>query len=334
MCKTRQWEDKIQYIMPTGCFDSLRDLFCLGSKDGPCRQEQYSPPVVNDCAESWSADKQELFIKINEVIDEGGDAADSALTRQCRRSDGLLSPAVHELQTLIESDPLLIHLFTRMFQEVPRIPPFDVDPTGHPQIHTPLSLLRALDNIVVQAPEFNTTVMAGFPINALLAWPMATPSGIATFLNEKVNAQIRRILNDWAMFLSSPGSTYVLNDNPERGWLGSKALALMPDFAADYVCNPAEPHYGFKSWDAFFTRELRRGARPVERPDDDSVIANACESIPYRLACGVKAQDEFWMKDQAYSLADMLDDPLSTRFVGGTVYQAYLNCTNYHRWHR
>ena len=46
------------------------------------------------------------------------------------------------------------------------------------------------------------------------------------------------------------------------------------------------------------------------------------------------APDEFWLKTQPYSLQDMLDnDPAVEDFVGGTVYQAFLSATNYHRWH-
>ena len=42
----------------------------------------------------------------------------------------------------------------------------------------------------------------------------------------------------------------------------------------------------------------------------------------------------FWIKGQPYSLRDMLanDEPVD-QFVGGTVYQAFLSATNYHRWH-
>ncbi|KAL8783424.1 MAG: hypothetical protein Q9213_004624 [Squamulea squamosa] len=257
-----------------------------------------------------------------------------SLVTHARNLDHPLCLVVQELRILIEDDPLIYRLFTRMFWELPYHPPFDKDPSGNPQIRDYRALLRHLNGIIVRAPEFNTTIMMGFPINAILAYPMATRSGIAVFLHEKVNSQIRKILNAWATFLSSSESRYVLNADPDNGWLGAKALALMPNFAALYVCNPAEPHFGFRSWDAFFTRRLRCGVRPVDCPNDTTVIVNPCESAPYRLAYGVKAHDNFWMKDQSYSLADMLgDDVLSSRFHDGTVYQAYLGCTNYHRWH-
>jgi phosphatidylserine decarboxylase len=72
----------------------------------------------------------------------------------------------------------------------------------------------------------------------------------------------------------------------------------------------------------------------VASPGDDNVIANACESAPYKLATNVKWQDQFWIKDQPYSLSHMMDgDALAQQFVGGTIYQAFLSATSYHRWH-
>jgi phosphatidylserine decarboxylase len=102
----------------------------------------------------------------------------------------------------------------------------------------------------------------------------------------------------------------------------------------DFQCDPSQPYHGFDSWDDFFTRQFREGRRPVESPDDDSVIINACESAPYRVATNVQLQDQFWIKGQPYSLSHMLaGDPLTDLFEGGTIYQAFLSALSYHRWH-
>lgn len=57
----------------------------------------------------------------------------------------------------------------------------------------------------------------------------------------------------------------------------------------------------------------------------------------------VQLKDNFWLKDNKYSLQDMVSpqnllqdqvDPIVINdFVGGTVYQAFLNPWCYHRWH-
>ena len=248
--------------------------------------------------------------------------------------DRPLLPVVAEFKDLIESDPVLLMLFTHMFEDVPDTADFMNDPTGAPQIRDYRQMLRALNAILTKAPEFNKTSLVGFPINAILNWPMDTEAGFSAFLDARVNRQLKRILDQWAVLLKSKDSLSVLGDDPERGWFGRDAMEAMPGFAEDFICDPSNPHYGFSSWDDFFTRRFREGRRPVASPNDDSVLANACESAPYRLAAGVKGSDLFWIKAQPYSLYHMMaGDPLVARFVGGTIYQAFLSALSYHRWH-
>lgn len=245
-----------------------------------------------------------------------------------------LLPVVQEFKDLIENDPELLMLFTKMFQQIPRKPPYFKDPVGQRQVRDYQHMLQLINRVLTQAPEFNKTELVGCPFNAILDWPMGTPAGTSAFLNDKVNRQLKKILTEWAVFLSSANSRYVLSDDPVKGWFGRDAMAAMPDFVADFECDPKLPYYGFNSWDDFFTRRFRQGRRPVASPDDDAVIANACESSPYKLAKNVKLRDHFWIKGQPYSLYHMMaGDPLVENFVGGTVYQAFLSALSYHRWH-
>lgn len=245
-----------------------------------------------------------------------------------------LLPVIQEFKELIEGDPQLFMLFNQMFEQVPDTPSYDKDPTGKPQIKNYHQMLQVLNRMLTMSPEFNTTGLVGFPINTILDWPMGTPAGTSVFLQEKVNRQLKKILSQWAVFLGSAESRYVLNDNPEHGWFGRDAKAAMPQFTEDFRCDPDAPFYGFSSWDNFFTRQFREGRRPVESPDDDKVIANASESAPYRIAKDVQLVDQFWIKAQPYSLQHMMDmDPLAEQFAGGTIYQAFLSALSYHRWH-
>jgi phosphatidylserine decarboxylase len=245
-----------------------------------------------------------------------------------------LLPVVREFQDLIETDPQLFMLFHQMFEQIPDTPAFRRDPTGQPQIKNYFQMLQVINRILTMAPEFNRTGLVGFPINAILDWPMGTPAGTSAFLDPAVNRQLQKILNQWAVFLRSPQSCYVLNDDPKNGWFGRDARAAMPGFDKDFICDPKRPHHGFSSWDDFFTRRFREGRRPVAGPSDDAVIANACESAPYRLQTGVRLRDRFWIKAQPYSLEHMMaQDPLAPQFDGGTVYQAFLSALSYHRWH-
>lgn len=245
-----------------------------------------------------------------------------------------LLPVVQEFKDVIETDPEIYMLMHQMFDQVPDTEAFRSDPTGTPQIRDYKHMLRLINHILTTAPEYNETGLVGFPINAILDWPMGTEAGAAVFLNAKVNRQLKKILDEWGAFLSSPDSRYVLGNDPRTGWFGEDARKAMPTFAEDFICDPEAPYYGFKSWDDFFTRRFREGRRPVASPEDDAVIANVCESAPYRLATEVKLRDEFWIKAQPYSLTHMLNgDPLAEQFEGGTVYQAFLSALSYHRWH-
>jgi phosphatidylserine decarboxylase len=194
-------------------------------------------------------------------------------------------------------------------------------------------MLKLFNHILTHAPEYDDTGLVGCPINAILDRAMGTHAGFAAFLNDRVNRQFKKMLNEWGLFLKSADSAGVLNDT-DSGWFGPKAMAKMPHFAEDFVCDPAKPHYGFTSWDDFFTRRFRPGVRPVASPADPDVIVNACESAPYRLGHDVRRHDRFWVKGQPYSVAHMLaDDPWAGQFVGGTIYQAFLSALSYHRWH-
>lgn len=245
-----------------------------------------------------------------------------------------LSPLVNDLKLIIEGDSELYMLFNKMFEEANQA----TDKFGYPESAKEIKdyheMLSCLSQALTQAPEFNMTGNAGAPINDALIGVMATPAGAIAFLDPKVNQQLKKILNEWGVFLSSPDSRYVLSDDPETGWFGANALETMPGFAEDFKCDPKAPYYGFTSWDDFFTRELREGARPVADPKNDAVLASACESAPYNIATNVQLKDRFWIKEQPYSLFHMLDgDPRTEQFIGGTIYQAYLSAFSYHRWH-
>ncbi|MER7544600.1 phosphatidylserine decarboxylase family protein [Actinomadura sp.] len=258
-----------------------------------------------------------------------GEWLDDLIERVEAQGDVPLLPVVADFRRLIEDDPEVYMLFTFMLTQVTR----KHTPTGDPQVKTVEQMLKLFNHIMTHAPEFNESGLVGFPINAILDWAMGTHAGFAAFLNDKVNAQFKKMLNEWGRFLKSPDSTSVLNTS-EHGWFGPHAKKKMPKFAEEFVCDPSQPHYGFTSWDDFFTRRFREGVRPVADPADQDVIVNACESAPYRLSTGVRRHDDFWVKGQPYSLAHMLaNDPLVDEFAGGTVYQAFLSAFSYHRWH-
>jgi phosphatidylserine decarboxylase len=233
-------------------------------------------------------------------------------------------------EMFISRDPRRNHYLSktvRLFQRTHQV--------DRPKVQNYQHMLELLNVILTKAPEYRKTdLIKTLPILSLLGQLAQTQAGAAVFINKRVNEQIGLVLDAWGQFLSSSESCSVLNTNPRTGWFGEDAMKAMPDFDRHFVCDPKAPHYGFRSWDDFFTRQLKPGVRPIASPDDDSIIVNACESAPYNLSYNVKRVDIFWIKGRPYSLQHMLaNDDLTEQFVGGTVYQGFLSAVSYHRWH-
>ncbi|MGL5071941.1 MAG: phosphatidylserine decarboxylase family protein, partial [Aeromonas salmonicida] len=276
---------------------------------------------------------------------------------------GELVPPIAELRDLVNADPWLHAQAEAMFKEAWRHK--HLTPLGQVEVRSFEEFLGLLNGIMTTAPEAYQDIpthepsgLIGFPINALLDWPMATQSGYHFFANALINQQFKKILDYWALFLQSPASRYVLNEPVSRldketlvvPWLGKAAKSEMVKVACGalgegtnptpgsfeqiFQCDPSAEYHGFSCWDDFFTRTFRPDVRPVSAPEDDNVIVNACESAPLQVKKGVSRSDQFWLKGQPYSLDNMLDfDDLAPRFEGGTVYQAFLSALSYHRWH-
>jgi phosphatidylserine decarboxylase len=244
---------------------------------------------------------------------------------EAKGEDVVLHPVIVEFQELIDSDPVVRMYMNQMIAQVPNTKHY-----SKRHLENVPQLLRLINEVLTMAPEFGENMVAT-PLGAILDWTMGTPAGFAAFRDPRVNAMLKKILNAWCEFLDSPASLYVLNDSPS-GWKSAAAQKAVGIEQFEY--EPTDEHWGFSSWNDFFTRRFKDGQRPLADPDDDTVIANACESTPYGIATDVARQDRFWIKSQPYSLQDLLaQDESVDQFVGGTVYQAFLSATNFHRWH-
>jgi len=259
-----------------------------------------------------------------------------------------LIPVLKEFKDFIEGNTRVHMLFTQMFDEIPVKHPYNKDPTGRKQIHNYQQMLEVLNHTFSAAPQWIDASakvgMVGVPMCAILDYPMGTPSGYAAFLDPDVNKMLKKVLNEWGKFLTTPKSAEVLNEH-KQGWFGPVGkkdimeVANAPyktshTFEEFFHCDPSQKHYGYKSWDDFFTRRFKDEVRPTEAPDDDNVIISACESKVFNVVKNAKLREKFWIKGQPYSIGDMLaHDPLAEQFAGATVYQAFLSALSYHRWH-
>lgn len=92
-----------------------------------------------------------------------------------------------------------------------------------------------------------------------------------------------------------------------------------------------EPLDSFASLNAFFVRELKDGARPIDAAAD--AVVSPCDGA--WGACGTIADDTaLQLKGRPYSVRMMLhDDEKARLFDGGTYATLYLSPRDYHRFH-
>ncbi len=240
-----------------------------------------------------------------------------------------VNPVIQDFQELLDRDPVARMYVTEMIREIP--PKYK---KHHPR--TVEELLLQLNAVLTTAPPYvppghgEATALVGTPFSAVLIWTMGTPSGFAAYRYPPINSIFRRLLLAWTGFLDSSDSRYVINPGP-NGWQ-SEAAQKQLDMES-YVYDPDAEYWGFHSWNDFFTRAVRQGARPIADPDDPTIVTAACDSQVYRIAHDVKRSTPFWIKSEPYSLNEMLDGNYVEQFVGGDVFQAFLSPFNYHRWH-
>ncbi|KAG6365608.1 hypothetical protein INS49_007219 [Diaporthe citri] len=315
------------------------------------KSEPNRPPVAN----AWAGGCQGTAEPSNNGVAQKAEAARKVPDRKSLEGGAPVNPSLARFQKIVVESPYLLKLANDMFTEASS--KYPEDPVGNCAIKSFREFIYVVDLVIQSGPEFFNkaepeTAMdyIGFPINALLDWPMGTVSGYEFFLQRTVNDALREVLCSWGKFLGTPGSKACLD-----GWLSDTAQELIAaeaniggtsyTFKDLFICPDASgTHLGFDSWDAFFVREFRSGIRPVAAPDDGGpnplshdptlVITNACESAPLQVRTEVKLLDTFYLKGQPYSLGNMLNCGARTDdFVGGTVYQAFLSALSYHRWH-
>lgn len=138
-----------------------------------------------------------------------------------------LHPVLKEFKELIEGNTRIYLLVNSMFQEIPAKKPSNQDPVGHNQVRDYPHMLELFTHLLTHAPEWSDKGygigMVGTPVNAILDWPMGTPGGFAFFLDPDVNRMLKKILNAWGKFLSSPESAYVLGSGT-IGWFSDQLV--------------------------------------------------------------------------------------------------------------
>jgi phosphatidylserine decarboxylase len=118
----------------------------------------------------------------------------------------------------------------------------------------------------------------------------------------------------------------------ERPWSPSVGRAVVGAYSRIYAVQLDECAQGtWGSFDAFFTRRLREGARLVD-PDPHAVVSPADGRIESMSA--IEPSGTLLVKGRPYSVAELVGDAEEARrFVGGAGCVVYLSPRDYHRVH-
>lgn len=111
-------------------------------------------------------------------------------------------------------------------------------------------------------------------------------------------------------------------------WSKKKVLPFIRDFAVD-SSEFRDPVESFQSFNDFFVRHLRPGARPLA--ETDAVIP---ADGRYLVVPNVSAAEQFFVKGQRLSLGELLgDEALAAEYANGSLVLGRLCPTDYHRYH-
>ncbi|KAI6000285.1 phosphatidylserine decarboxylase-domain-containing protein [Pisolithus orientalis] len=227
-----------------------------------------------------------------------------------------------EFQDYIEREGVVYAAFNKMFEKAP--PPQNKDQE------------KMIDTNLTTAPSFGegvSAMVAAVPYYGIILHFCNTPTGYNMFTHPRVNERFCRVFTEWHEYLMLTACS----------WLSTTALNAMvqsaggtPDqdtFDNFFICDTSNPHYGFKSYDKLFIRELKAIHHAMVYPDNPVIINSACSSTIHMLYYNLKKMGRFWIKNTPYSLNHILtEDELVDTFVNGTLIQAMLGSLDYHCW--
>eukprot|EP01084_Bolivina_argentea_P022412 41655_1 len=236
-----------------------------------------------------------------------------------------MHPTIQKLRNAIEKNPIMLQLIHTMISEVLTENP--KSPVKHPR-----DLLLILNNILSTAPTYNNdhNKINSIPLASAFGKFASTNAGKDLFCRPDITQIFGEYLDAYKQFLDSEKSIDVLYNKPD-GWLineGALKLMQMTDYQT--------PKSGkYTSWNQYFSRKIKPSARPITEPNNDAIVVSPVDGVIYNIDHNVQQFTNFWIKRQPYSLQALLnnDSKYIEAFVGGSVWQTFLDPFNYHRWH-
>ncbi|HUV82792.1 MAG TPA: phosphatidylserine decarboxylase [archaeon] len=138
---------------------------------------------------------------------------------------------------------------------------------------------------------------------------------------------------------SDPGNLmtyyYVVLNGQKMDSAASKELAdkWMKELGSemdDYII----PEGGYKSFNEFFSRELKEGKRPISGLKDNSVVVSPADAIVNMIDDNLSIKTPINVKTQKLNVVQLLNNSkLAQNFEGGTAVSCILMPDVYHRYH-
>jgi len=140
--------------------------------------------------------------------------------------------------------------------------------------------------------------------------------------------KIKNILRDQTL---KEGKIY---DNEDPKFVVPHIESFIKTYSID-ITELLEPDIkAYKTFNAFFSRKLKPGVRPIASADDLTVITSAADS---RLTVWptIKQAKEIWVKGKNFTLPDLFGDPELAKKMGNSPSLAIFRLApqDYHRFH-
>jgi len=144
--------------------------------------------------------------------------------------------------------------------------------------------------------------------------------GIRFLRDRDIIDWMQKFVRERGAFMDSRASAAVANRWVREGAIDMRSYQI--------------PAGGFSSFNDFFTRRLKPGARPIAEPNNDAVLTCPADckvsQIPYPLT----SDRDFEVKGDTYNIAALLGSvELANRFAGGAAIVCLLYPKDYHRYH-
>ena len=225
------------------------------------------------------------------------------------------SPPVKQLKTLYNDYKEFKKTVDLMFKHVHDLPDGTVNPWKNKNIN---DLSEFLNEWFYFLPNTHNGLDRILKFTFLY---YKNPNGMKFILQEPGLSWTKSFVEERGKFMDSPMSAKIIEE-----WLSDKLLGN-----EDFVL----PSEGFKSFNEFFKRDLKPGARPITAVADNSILVSPADGVINMIANELQLDSEIPTKGRmTMSLNALLNNSkYAKNFIGGSAMAVFLMPDNYHHYH-